>query len=307
MGGGGLRAREAYRGAATAGCLVALLVGSACALSAQDSASAPRRAVVSGRVVGEGGKPIEGADVVIDTAWRTRTDASGRFRLGGIPVALHLMKVRAIGFQPLALDLHVLRIEEIGMTITLAAAPQMLPELVVTAQRQRLDRVGYYARRATGQGRFIEGDSLARLDAGNFVRALARVHGMRSLDMASLDPRPGSTACRRGFGLVVNGWVAPDEALYLRTMHPRDIDAVEIYEDAGIPNITPMALQSRGASAPDAESAPVSGAMTAAPSLGPPQASAGLAAAATRSLIQAARHFPLPTPTSCTIVVWERE
>ena len=68
--------------------------------------------------------------------------------------------------------------------------------------------------------------------------------------MASLDPRPGSTACRRGFSLVVNGWVAPDEALYLRTLHPKDIDAIEIYEDAGIPNITPMALQSRGASGP---------------------------------------------------------
>jgi len=285
-----VRAREPYCGVAMAAGLAALLVGSACALSAQDSASTPRRAVVSGRVVGEGGKPIEGADVVIDSAWHTRTDASGRFRLGGIPVAVHLMQVRAIGFQPLALDLHVLRIEEIGMTITLAAAPQMLPELVVTAHRQRLDRVGYYARRATGQGRFIEGDSLARLDAGNFVRALARVHGMRSLDMASLDPRPGSTACRSGFSLVVNGWVAPDQAFYLRTLHPKDIDAVEIYEDAGIPNIMPMALQSQGASAP-----------------GPPPASAGLAAAATRALTRAAGDSRKATPTSCTIVVWERE
>lgn len=285
-----MRAREPYCGFATAAGLVALLVGSACTLSAQDSASTPRRAVVSGRVVGDGGKPIEGADVVIDSAWHARTDAGGRFRLGGIPVALHLMQVRAIGFQPLALDLHVLQVEEIGMTITLAAAPQVLPELVVTAHRQRLDRVGYYARRATGQGRFIEGDSLARLDAGNFVRALARVHGVHSLDMASLDPRPGSTACRAGFSLVVNGWLSPDEAFYLRTLHPKDIDAAEIYEDAGIPNITPMALQSQGASGP-----------------GPPQASAGLAAAATRSLIHAADDFRKLTPTSCTIVVWERE
>jgi hypothetical protein len=285
-----VRPRAAYCGVATAAGFAVLLVGSACALSAQDSASTPRRAVVSGQVVGEGGKPIEGADVVIDSAWHTRTDATGRFRLGGIPVALHLMQVRAIGFQPLALDLHVLQVEEIGMTVTLAPAPQVLPELVVTAHRRRLDRVGYYARRAAGQGRFIEGDSLARLDAVNFVRALARVHGMRTLDMASLDPRPGSTACRGGFSLVVNGWVAPDEALYLRTLHPKDIDAVEIYQDAGIPNITPMALQSQGASGP-----------------GPPHASAGLAAAATRSLVHAAGDFRKPTPTSCTIVVWERE
>ena len=55
--------------------LVALFVGSACALSAQDSASTPRRAVVTGQVVGEGGKPIEAADVVTRALTRAAGDS----------------------------------------------------------------------------------------------------------------------------------------------------------------------------------------------------------------------------------------
>jgi hypothetical protein len=279
----------ALRRSATARVFAALVLGVTATLHAQDSLGPPRRAVVRGRVLAEGGQPIEAADVVIDSAWHTRTDADGRFRLAEIPVAVHLMEVRAIGFRPLALDLHVVRAEEIGLAINLEPAAQQLPELVATAHQRRLERIGYYARQATGQGRFLDGDSLARIDSTSFVWALSQVRGLHTLNPGGLDPLPASTACRGGFTLVLNGWNAPEPAFALRTLHPKDIEAVEVYEDAGIPNVSTAALQSQAAS---------------------PPGTAALAVAATRWLIRRAERddgWKKPTPTSCTLVVWERQ
>lgn len=290
--------------AVPAACLFVLVTGSGLELRAQDSATVPRRAVVAGMIRAERGTPIQAADVVIDSAWHTRSDARGGFRFPGIPVGAHLMEVRAIGYEPLAFDLHVGRAEEVRLTVTLSPAAQALPELVATAHQRRLDRVGYYARRETGQGRFVEGDSLVRLDSTSFVWAVGRVRGFRVLNAAALDPQPASTACPAGFTLVVNGWAAPDTQFFLRTFHPKDIEAIEIYEDAGIPNVVAKALQTEGPPAPGAETAPLSDAVTTPPATA--IASGRGAAMVTTSLIRAATKDRKATPTSCTMVVWER-
>ena len=59
--------------------------------------------------------------------------------------------------------------------ITLKQAPQVLEDVVVTARRRRLEAVGYYLRRDSGKGRFIEGDSLASIHRINFMRALTLI------------------------------------------------------------------------------------------------------------------------------------
>jgi hypothetical protein len=241
-----------------------------------------------GTVTAQGGSPVEGAEIALDSVWRARTDARGRFRLNEVSVAVHLMEVRAVGFQPLALDLHVKQAETLRLAVTLLPAAQVLPEVAVTGRQRRLEAVGYYARQATGRGRFVSGDSLARLDSTSFVWAVARLRGIHARDPGGLDPQPASIACRGGFTLIVNGWRVPDrddegfsyKANYLRTLHPNDIEAIEIYEDASIPNIAGKALQLGPPSVPD-----------------PPAMAGGVP---TRTPTNA-------TPRSCMLVVWERQ
>ena len=269
-------------------------------LQAQDSSRTALRATLTGQVVAETGRPLSAAEVTVDGAWHTRTDIEGRFRLANLHLGSHVMRVRAIGFEPLDLDVRLGKATTSDVVITLKQAPQVLEDVVVTARRRRLEAVGYYLRRDSGKGRFIEGDSLASIHRVNFMRALTGIGGIHANNAAALDPLPRSIACRKGFSLIVNGWAVedPDGAFYLRTLHPENIDAVEIYEDAGMPAVDrnlSSAVQVRSASGPTPSSS-----FAAVPAV---RISAALVGAATRTL---SIDDGTATPTSCVIVVWER-
>lgn len=302
-----------------------LVPGLPIVLAGQVPAQSARRGTLTGQVLGETGGPLAEADVVVDSAWHARTDPQGGFHLRGIPLGLHLLQVRAIGFRPLEMDLRIARADTLVITITLQAAAQLLPELSVTAQQWRLDRVGFYARRATGAGYFLEGDSLRRLDSTSFVWALVRLRAVHFRDLGASDLVPANVACRGGFNLVVNGWATPadDRAFFLRTLHPANIDAIEIYEDGGIPTLSASAIQS----APAIPGGPAPGPPPAEPRTGSPDpgspgtGSPGMGAppmsvAMTNVLIRAALGQRLAgdspsenagSSTRCTMVVWERE
>jgi hypothetical protein len=77
-----------------------------------------------------------------------------------------------------------------------------------------------------------------KLHPVDFMRALTQVpgiHVVNKMEPDYIDPLPRSIAWRKGLRLVVNGWVVPDSAqrFYLRTTHPDELDAIEIYEDLG--------------------------------------------------------------------------
>ena len=65
------------------------------------------RATLAGQVIAETGKPLSGAELIVDSAWYARSDTDGRFKFKSLPSGRHTMRVRAIGFEPLELDVRL--------------------------------------------------------------------------------------------------------------------------------------------------------------------------------------------------------
>jgi hypothetical protein len=78
----------------------AMLVAAAAPLSAQPEA--PRATGrVAGTVLGEGGRPVPGAQVlVVGTRLGTVTDDQGKYNVGGVPTGAQSVRVQRIGFTP---------------------------------------------------------------------------------------------------------------------------------------------------------------------------------------------------------------
>jgi hypothetical protein len=189
-------------------------------------------------VVDEVRAPVKGAVAVLDGRTYRQTDARGRFQFDSVSPGTHRLEVRAIGYGPVTATL-ALRQGTADAVITLKTGAQVLPELLVRARLPHLEEVGFYKRRAEEDGRFLEADTLFRLDSLNLLLGFSRLPGFRLKTPGAQDPDVASHACRGGFQLWVNGWEidSSDKAFYLRTLHPSDLDGVEIYEDATAPLI----------------------------------------------------------------------
>jgi len=150
----------------------------------------------------------------------------------------HRLEVRSIGYSPVAAVLR-LAAGTADAVIRLKPGVHVLPEILVKARDPRLDEVGYYRRRADERGRFIEADSLLRLDSLNLVFALSRLPGFRLKAVGAQDPDVASNPCPGGFRLWINGWEidSSDKAYFLRTTHPSDLAGAEIYEEGIAPLI----------------------------------------------------------------------
>jgi hypothetical protein len=184
------------------------------------------------------GLPVWRAVVVLDSLRQTETDARGHFQFEAVPRGSHLLEVRAIGFQPVTVIEQVVS----GTAVTalvLAPAPVLLPELAVRAPRPGLARHGFYARAAEGHGRFLEGDSVVRMDPKNLVLALSRQRGFRVRfgGWSGVELGLASVTCPEGFVLWVDGWplIAEQQELFFKTVDPHDVDGVEIYDNATAP------------------------------------------------------------------------
>ena len=181
--------------------------------------------------------------------------------------------------------------------ITLKQAPQVLEDVVVTARRRRLEAVGYYLRRDSGKGRFIEGDSLASIHRINFMRALTLIGA--SMPTTRLRWIRCRVALPAGVDFLSSSTGGQWEEMTAPSTCGRCTlkasTQIEIYEDAGMPAVD-RNLSTQAAVKLGPDPTPTSTFTT------PPRrmwanlvrtASAGVGASRA-------------TPTSCVIVVWER-
>src|SRR5687768_14963869 len=99
-------------------CLVtrALLLGTLLVLSTRaealaqtaDTAAAPLR----GRIVSDGGAPVEGSNVILlETLEGALTDPAGRFAIRTAHRGIATLIVRRVGFKPRQLDITIPRVE----------------------------------------------------------------------------------------------------------------------------------------------------------------------------------------------------
>jgi hypothetical protein len=113
------------------------------ALAAQVRPPRPT-AVVSGVVTDTSGAPISLVDIRISVIGvAASTDASGRFRLAGVPLGTARLAIRRIGYRPLALEIQVTRPTQELDTLRLEPFPAFLPEVSVEG---RLEPPSFFLR-----------------------------------------------------------------------------------------------------------------------------------------------------------------
>ena len=127
-------------------------------VTAADTIKAVRgSAVLTGRILGEKGKPIEGARIAVDADnTATTSDASGSFHLGGARAGTRLVTVRKLGFEARELSVDLSSISPRTLDISLSPVSQVLKAVTVTALRDiGLQRVGFTERKRLGSGTYL--------------------------------------------------------------------------------------------------------------------------------------------------------
>jgi TonB family protein len=112
---------------------------------------------VSGTVRDSLGQGISGALVqVAGGTQRAESGANGTFALRAVPSGAQELVVRRIGYRPLVQPLAVSDSGETGVAIRLAALAQPIAPVIVRGRETlRGNAAAFYARRASGRGRFL--------------------------------------------------------------------------------------------------------------------------------------------------------
>jgi hypothetical protein len=206
---------------------------------AADSAGAPRAAVVlaktgtarlSGRVISADGKPVSGARVTIqDTDISTTTDSAGAFRAAGLPIGSRAVEVIAIGYAPVRASADLRANRDASVTVNIGVKMATLGAVKVVAKP---DRSGFAARRAIGNGYFLDTNQIDQRGALNVGSLLATAPSLRGNGYDTANPtRPiisGRNNCRPNAYLdgmqIRDGIGGVDDLLTIRR-----VGAIEVY------------------------------------------------------------------------------
>jgi hypothetical protein len=201
-------------------------------------------ATLVARVVDDEARPLQGAGVWVG-ARSAVTDANGIARLERIEPGIHFVRVRADGYQAESIQLEFVADAQVDIEAQLAVFADViaLPPISVAAERQvpHLRRAGYYTRRQSGFGTFLEREDSQKWDHLPDVTYLLR--GVRGLTVVwersgyvvrSSRGAIGIGQRSTGYGargcipqIVVDGmpWSASD----LGMVPASDVEAIEVY------------------------------------------------------------------------------
>ena len=127
-------------------------------------AAAPRgRAVLNGKVVDPGARPLAGARVALEADdAATTTDNAGKFTLSGLRSGTRSLSVRRLGFEAIEVPVDLSSLAPRDVTVTMSRFVPVLDAVRVSAVRELgLSRVGFSERKAAGNGKFYGPDDIA--------------------------------------------------------------------------------------------------------------------------------------------------
>jgi hypothetical protein len=220
-------------------------IGVLLALATVPLAAQQRAGIFRGQVTDSVGVPVPLAEIaILGTGLRVVADSQGLFRISDVPVGLHPVIVRSIGWKPLFLFLRMGENEERIARIGLEPAPQQLPELIVEGGRfakppeyaftRKYD--GFFQRRRVRSGTFLTRNDYAFASAIHTGDLLRGLPGVR-VSFGAGGTGVGFTSCR-GFGAKVAVWidgarVMADANTALGYLRPSDIEMIEVYRRVG--------------------------------------------------------------------------
>ena len=146
--------------------------------------------VRTGRLIGEvrdalTKDPVAAAAVSLLGGTETaETNRRGRFILSGVPIGVHELSVRHLGYAPLSHAVAVLRGITTEVEVGLVPEPVEMAPLVATATRsRRLETKGFYERKYWGElvsgGTFLTAADIERRNPVNISQMVADEPGIR--------------------------------------------------------------------------------------------------------------------------------
>ena len=140
---------------------------------------------IAGRVLSaDDGDPIGQVTVnLLGEGRQAVTRASGRFRFDSVARGPQTLRVRHLGYESRDIDAEVPSGQILGLTVSLDPDPVELEGLDVEVTSElripRLDRRGYYYRRALGFGEFLDPEYLTKWSGTRLADLVARQPGFQ--------------------------------------------------------------------------------------------------------------------------------
>jgi hypothetical protein len=138
-------------------------------------------ATLSGRVIGDSGTAVAGAQVrVVGSNQTAATGDSGQFTLRGLPTGTRMVVVRAVGWNPVELSVDLAMRAPSQITVSMGVKAAVLQAVIVTARlKAGYDRVGFAERKLHGMGRYLDADEIDRRGATDLFGLLTAMPGLR--------------------------------------------------------------------------------------------------------------------------------
>jgi mRNA-degrading endonuclease toxin of MazEF toxin-antitoxin module len=131
----------------------------------------------------ESGAPLGGVQVSVRGEPRIVTDDDGRARVEQIPPGMHIVAFRRIGYVPETFLLQFAPGAHLRDEVVLEPDPVAIAPVEVRAERTNRALVsnGFYARRATSNGEFLDREAIERVGHGRSTvsSVLRTVQGLR--------------------------------------------------------------------------------------------------------------------------------
>ncbi|MFN0182115.1 MAG: carboxypeptidase regulatory-like domain-containing protein [Gemmatimonadales bacterium] len=217
-------------------------------IGAAPGAGQPRAGlgILRGQVTDSAFEPVRLAEIaILGTSLRVTADTLGLFRIDGVPVGVHPIVARAIGWKPLFFMIRMEADQEQIVRVGLERAVQRLPDLVVKGGRHakppeyafttRYD--DFFRRRVIRWGTFRTRSDVWFRSAFNTVDLLRAIPGVYVRTSGAM-PVVEFASCATSGGQVsvwIDGArvVTRDHNEALSYLRPNDIEMIEVYRRAG--------------------------------------------------------------------------
>ena len=194
------------------------------------------------------GRSIVGAELTVEgTAVRGVTDEKGELRFNAVRGGPATIRVRRLGFQPVAVDVMVDQRVPAARLVTLLAIPQRLAPIIVKGGSNYTGRMaGFYQRRDLGIGHFVSRERLERENPSQLSDVFRRLPGVHITSTRfirnAIRFRGNGQSC---WPLVwLDGAPLPTAEFDIDFLTPNSIEGIEVY--SGVSQIPPQFMGSRG-------------------------------------------------------------
>jgi TonB family protein len=222
------------RWGATASIAASLLLAAARSVAGQGGvvrSDTGRMGSIVGTVRDGAGTPVTGARVEVAPDLSTVTDSLGVFSLRGLPVGVIVVRVRRVGFAPLASQWDM-GPYTLTLDLRMRANPVVLPVVRAQAKPEVFDArlAGFYARRSKKLGYYLTRDDFDRGQSFLMTEALQRLPGVQPYNMRDA---LGTTVRLAGQAcpplVMVDGFPAALGHFDLNMLDLSTVEGVEVY------------------------------------------------------------------------------